>query len=104
MDFLYLLCIPKACVVLKVLLYCLDLRFNDDGIESSVMDDVVPAPNTISIVDREPSVVVLEPPLIVPESIFDFAEETVGEHDNTAQSLGSMGVREETEESIDDRI
>ena len=40
----------------------------------------------------------------MPDSIFDFAEETMGEHDDLAQSLGSMGVREETEKSIDDRI
>ena len=38
------------------------------------------------------------------DSIFDFAEETIREHDGIAQSLGSMGVREETEKSIDDRI
>ena len=28
----------------------------------------------------------------------------MGEHDDIAQSLGSMGVREETEKSIDNRI
>ena len=104
MDFLYLLCTPRACVVLEVLLYCLDLRFNDDGIEPPVMEDVIPAPITISIVAHEPSVVVPEQPLVVPESIFDLVKEIVGEHDDIVQSLGSMGVCEETEESIDDRI
>ena len=58
----------------------------------------------MSVVLHEPSVVVLEPPLVMPYSIFDFAEETMGEHDNIAQLLGSMGVHEETEKSIDDCI
>ena len=62
------------------------------------------APITMSIVPHEPSVVVPEPPLVVCESIFDFALETMEEHDDIVQSLGSMGVCEETEESIDDRI
>ena len=44
------------------------------------MKDVVPDPVTLSVVLHEPSVVVLEPPLDVPESIFDFAEETMREH------------------------
>ena len=65
------------------------------------MEDVVPVPVTVSIVTHEPFVVVPEPPLVVPESIFDFIEETVGEHDDIAQS---MEVRQETEESIDDCI
>ena len=81
-----------AGVVLEVLLYCPDLRVGDDGMEPSVMEDVVPAPITVIVVPHEPSVVVLEPPLVVPDSIFDFAEETMGEHDGIAQSLGSMGV------------
>ena len=68
------------------------------------MEDVVSTPVTVIVVPHEPSIVVLEPPLVVPNSIFDFAEETMGEHDDIAQSLGSMGVREETEKSIDDRI
>ena len=68
------------------------------------MEDVMPTPVTVSAVPHEPSVVVSEPPLVVPDSIFDFAEETMGEHDDIAQSLGSMGVRDETEKSIDDRI
>ena len=68
------------------------------------MEDVVPAPVTVSVVPHEPSVVVLEPPLVVPDSIFDFVGETMGEYDDIAQSLGSMGVCEETEKSIDDRI
>ena len=68
------------------------------------MEDVVPAPITVIVVPYEPSIVVSEPPLVVPDSIFDFAEETMGEHDDIAQSLGSMGVREETEKSIDDCI
>ena len=68
------------------------------------MEDVVPTPVTVIVVLHEPSVVVSEPPLVVPDLIFDFAKETMGEHDNTAQSLGSMGVRDETEKSIDDRI
>ena len=59
---------------------------------------------TVSIVLHEPSVVVLELPLVVPESIFDFAEETMGEHDDIAQLLRSMGVCEETEKSIDNHI
>ena len=63
------------------------------------MKDVVPAPITMSIVAHEP-----ELPLVVLESIFDFVKETVGEHDDIAQSLGSMGVHEESEESIDNRI
>ena len=67
------------------------------------MKDVVPAPDTVIVVPHEPSIVVSEPPLVVPDSIFDFAE-TMGEHDDIAQSLGSMGVREETAKSIDDRI
>ena len=46
------------------------------------MEDVVPAPVTVSVVPHEPSVVVLEPPLVVPNSIFDFAKETMGEHDD----------------------
>ena len=83
---------------------CPDLRVDDDGMESFVMKDVVLAPVTVSVVPHEPSVVVLEPRLVVPDSIFDFAEETMKEHDNIAQSLGSMGVREETEKFIDDRI
>ena len=98
------MCTLGASVVLEVLLYCLDLRFDDDGIEPPIMEDVIPAPVTMSIVAHEPSVVVPEPSIVVPESIFDFAEETVGEHDNIVQSLGSMEVREESEESIDDRI
>ena len=68
------------------------------------MEDVVPAPVTVIVVPHEPSIVVSEFPLVVPDSIFDFAEETMGEHDDIAQSLGSMGVREETEKSIDNRI
>ena len=68
------------------------------------MEDVVPAPVTVSVVPHEPSVVVMEPPLVMTDSIFDFAEETMGEHDDIAQSLGSMGVHEKTEKAIDDRI
>ena len=68
------------------------------------MEDVVPAPATVIVVPHEPSIVVSELPLVVPDSIFDFAKDTMEEHDNIAQSLGSMGVREETEKSIDDRI
>ena len=68
------------------------------------MEDVVPAPVTVSIVAHEPSVVVLKPPLVVPELIIYFVEETMEEHDDIVQSLGSMGVHEETKESIDDRI
>ena len=64
----------------------------------------MPAPIIVSIVAHEPFVVVSELPLVVPELIFDFAEEIVGEHDDITQSLGSMGVCEETEESIDDHI
>ena len=48
------------------------------------MEDVMPVPVTVSVVFHEPSVVVLEPPLIVIDSIFDFAEETMGEHDDVA--------------------
>ena len=72
--------------------------------EPPIIEDVVPAPVTVSVVLHEPSVVVLELPLVMPDSIFDFAEETMGEHDDIAQSLGSMGVHEEIEKSIDDRI
>ena len=104
MDFLYLLCSLGACIVLEVLLYCLDLRFDDDGIEPLVMEDVVPVPVTVSIVAHEQFVVVPKPALVVPESIFDFVEETVEEHDDIAQLLGSTGVRQGTEESIDDCI
>ena len=68
------------------------------------MEDVVPALVTVIVVPHEPSVVVSEPPLVVPDSIFDFAEETMEEHDDIAQSLGSMEVRDETEKSIDNRI
>ena len=64
----------------------------------------MPTPITVSIVPHEPFVVVPKLPVVVPESIFDFAEEIGGKYDDIAQSLGSMGVREETEESIDDRI
>ena len=52
------------------------------------MEDVVPTPITMIVVPHEPSIVVLEPPLVVPDSIFDFADETMGEHDDIAQSLG----------------
>ena len=45
------------------------------------MEDVVPTPVTVSVVPHEPSVVVLEPPLVVPDSMF---EETMGEHDGIA--------------------
>ena len=83
---------------------CLDSRVGEDGMEPPIMEDVVPAPVPVSVVLHEPSVVVLELPLVLPDSIFDFAEETMGEHDDTAQSLGSMGVCEEIEKSIDDRI
>ena len=55
------------------------------------MEDVVPTPVTVSVVPHEPSVVVLEPPLVMPNLIFDFAEETMEEHDDIAKSLGSMG-------------
>ena len=82
LDFLYLLCTPGACVVLEVLMYCPNLRFDDDGIKPPVMEDVIPAPVTISIVGHEPSVVVSEQSLVVPKSIFDFVEETVEEHDD----------------------
>ena len=68
------------------------------------MEDVVPAPVTVIVVLHEPSIVVSEPPLVVPNSIFDFSEETMEEHDDIAQLLGSMGVCEETEKSINDRI
>ena len=68
------------------------------------MEDVVLAPVTMSVVPHEPSVVVPETRLVEPESIFDFFEEIMGEHDDIAQSLGSMGVREETKKSIDDCI
>ena len=84
--------------------YIVDLRVGDDGVEPFVMEDVMPAPVTVSVVPHEPFVVAPELPLVVPDSIFDFAEETMGEHDDIAQSLGSMGVREETEKSIDNRI
>ena len=93
-----------AGVVLEVLLYCPDLRVGDDGMEPPLMEDVVQPPITVIGVLHEPSIVVSEPPLVVPDSIFVFAKETMGEHDDIAQSLGSMGVREETEKSIDDRI
>ena len=86
------MCTPGACVVLEVLLYCPDLRFDDNGIESPVMEDVIPAPVTVSIVAHKPYVVVSEPPLVVLESIFDIVKDTVGEHDDIAQSLGSMKV------------
>ena len=73
---------------------CSDLRVGDDQMEPPVMEDVVPALVTVSVVLHEPSVVVLEPPLIVPDSILDFAEEIMGEHDDIAQPLGSIrGVR-----------
>ena len=68
------------------------------------MEDVVPIPITMNIVAHEPFVVVLELPLVVLELIFDFVEETMREHDDIAQSLRSMGVCEETEESIDNHI
>ena len=68
------------------------------------MEDVVPAPATVIVVPHEPSIVVSEPPLVVPDLIFDFAKETMEEHDDIVQSLGSIGVREETEKSIDNRI
>ena len=55
---------------------------------------------TVIVVPHEPSIVVSEPSLVVPDSIFDFTEE----HDDIVQSLGSMGIREETEKSIDDHI
>ena len=103
MDFLYLLCTPGACIILEILLYCPDLRFDDDGIEPFVMEDVIPTLVTVNIVSHEPSLVVPDPPLVVLESIFDFAKEIV-EHDDIALSLGSMGACEETEESIDNRI
>ena len=48
------------------------------------MEDVVPAPVTVSVVPYEPSIVVLEPSLVVPDLIFDFAEETMEEHDDIA--------------------
>ena len=48
------------------------------------MEDVVPAPVTVTVVPHEPSVVVSGPPLVVPDSIFDFAEETMGEHGDIA--------------------
>ena len=48
------------------------------------MEDVVPAPVTVSVVPHEPSIVVLEPPVVVPDLIFDFAKETMGEHDGIA--------------------
>ena len=85
-------------------MYCPNLRFNDDGIEPPVMEDVMPISVIMSIVAHEPSVVVPEPPLVVLESIFDSADETVEKHDDIAQSLGSIGVREEKVESIDNRI
>ena len=56
-------------------MYRPDLRFNDDGIKPPIMEDVVSASITVSIVLHEPSIVVPEPPLIVLELIFDFAEE-----------------------------
>ena len=65
-------------------MYCPDLRVGDDGIEPPVIEDVMPASVTMSVVPHEPSVVVLEPPLVVPDSIFDFAEETMEEHDDIA--------------------
>ena len=68
------------------------------------MEDVMPAPVTVIVVPHEPSIVVSEHPLVVPDLIFDFVEGTMGEHDDIAQSLGSMRVREETEKSIDDCI
>ena len=68
------------------------------------MEDVVPAPVTMIVVPHEPSVVVSEPPLVLADLIFDFAEETMGEHDDIAQSLESTGIRDETEKSIDNRI
>ena len=68
------------------------------------MEDVVPTPVTVIVVPHEPSIVVSEPPLVVPNSIFDFAEKTMEEHDDIAQSLGSMEVCEEIEKSIDNRI
>ena len=48
------------------------------------MEDVVPAPITVIVVPHEPSIVVSEPPLVVLDLIFDFAEETMGEHDDIA--------------------
>ena len=52
--------------------------------EPPVMEDVVPAPVTVIMVRHEPSIVVSEPPLVVPDSIFDFTEKTMGEHDDIA--------------------
>ena len=95
---------PGACIILEVLLYCPYLRFDDDGIEPPIMKDVVPTPITMNILAHEPFVVVLKLPLVVPKSIFDFDEENVDEHDDIAQSLGSMGIREETKESINNCI
>ena len=48
------------------------------------MEDVVPARIIVSVVPYEPSVVAPELPLVVPDSIFDFANETMGEHDDIA--------------------
>ena len=63
-------------------MYCLDFRFDDDGIGPPVMEDVALVPVIVSIVAHEPFVVVPELPLVVPESIFDFVKETVEEHDD----------------------
>ena len=48
------------------------------------MEDVMPARVTVIVIPHEPSIAVSEPPLVVPDSIFDFAEETMGEHDDIA--------------------
>ena len=48
------------------------------------MEDVVLAPITMSVVPHEPSIVVLEPPLVMADSIFEFSEETMGKHDDIA--------------------
>ena len=52
--------------------------------EPPIKEDVVPASATVIVVPHEPSIVVSEPTLVVPDSIFDFAEETMGEHDDIA--------------------
>ena len=60
------------CIVIEVLLYYPDLKFDDDGIKPPVMEFVVSTLVIVSIIAHEPSIVFPKPPLVVPESIFDF--------------------------------
>ena len=79
-----------------------DLNFDDCAFIPRVLEGVVHAPILVGSLDHEPPNVVPEPPLLVPESYPEIVPDVAQGLDDVHQSLGSMGVRDDADESDDD--